>query len=77
MIKFSIITCTYNAGEFLQRTVDSVLAQTYPSVEHILMDGASKDDTLSIIQGYVEKNKKENLELVLIILIKQILKEFI
>ena len=60
MIKFSIITCTYNAGEFLQRTVDSVLAQTYPSVEHILMDGASKDDTLSIIQGYVEKNKKEN-----------------
>ena len=60
MIKFSIITCTYNAGEFLQRTVDSVLAQTYPSIEHILMDGASKDDTLSIIQGYVEKNKKEN-----------------
>ena len=60
MIKFSIITCTYNAGEFLQRTVDSVLAQTYPSVEHILMDGVSKDNTLSIIQGYVEKNKKEN-----------------
>ena len=41
MIKFSIITCTYNAGQFLQRTVNSVLAQTYPSVEHILMDGAS------------------------------------
>ena len=45
MIKFTIITCTYNAERVLQRTLDSVKKQTYCSIEHIIMDGGSSDKT--------------------------------
>lgn len=48
----SIITVTYNAGVVLQRTLDSVAAQDYPHIEHVLIDGASKDDTLALLQAH-------------------------
>lgn len=48
----SIITVTYNAGAVLQRTLDSVAAQDYPFIEHVLIDGASKDNTLSLLQAH-------------------------
>ena len=57
MIRFSIITCTYQAEKVLQRTVDSVLSQTYSIVEHIIIDGLSKDGTLRIIEDYEKKNE--------------------
>ena len=47
-MKFSIITVTYNAEQTLERTLRSVAFQTYPHVEHILIDGASKDRTMEI-----------------------------
>ena len=47
-IKFTIITVTYNAGSTLERTLRSVAEQTYPHIEHIIIDGASKDNTLEI-----------------------------
>ncbi|MGP1466554.1 MAG: glycosyltransferase, partial [Porphyromonadaceae bacterium] len=50
MIKFSIITITYNAEAVLERTLESVAAQTYPEIEHIIVDGASKDGTLTIAE---------------------------
>lgn len=56
MIKFSIITITYNAEECLQRTLDSVWEQTYQYVEHIIVDGASKDGTVNMAQEYKRKN---------------------
>jgi glycosyltransferase involved in cell wall biosynthesis len=49
---FSIITVTFNAESFLERTILSVLEQTYPRVEYIVVDGASKDGTLAIIERY-------------------------
>ena len=49
---FSIITITYNAERWLERTILSVLSQSYPDIEYILIDGASKDKTLSIIDRY-------------------------
>ncbi len=52
MIKFSIITITYNAEAVLERTLESVAAQTYPEIEHIIVDGASKDNTLTIAEEY-------------------------
>ena len=52
MIRISVITITYNAARTLQRTLDSVLSQTYPHVEHLIIDGASKDDTLRIAEQY-------------------------
>jgi glycosyltransferase involved in cell wall biosynthesis len=48
----SIITITYNAEKFLEKTILSVLAQTYPHIEYIIIDGKSKDGTLDIIKKY-------------------------
>ncbi|MFV0391971.1 MAG: glycosyltransferase family 2 protein [Paludibacteraceae bacterium] len=52
-MKISIITATYNSGRTLQRTIDSVREQDYATIEHIIIDGGSTDETLRII----EKNK--------------------
>ena len=49
---FSIITVTYNAEKVLEETIQSVITQTYRNVEYIIVDGASKDNTLKIIEKY-------------------------
>lgn len=56
MTKFSIITITYNAEAFLSRTVESVLSQHYRDIEHIIIDGASTDSTLSVAQDYMQRS---------------------
>lgn len=48
-MKISIITATFNSGATLRDTMESVLRQSYQDYEHIIIDGLSKDDTLSII----------------------------
>ena len=61
MITFSVVTITYNAASVLQPTLDSVLMQDYPHVEHIIIDGASTDDTLEIAKAYQQQsNEAEN-----------------
>ena len=50
--KVSIITVVYNGIEFLEETIKSVIAQTYPNIEYIIVDGGSKDGTLDIIKKY-------------------------
>ena len=50
MMTVSIITITYNAEQWLERTMQSVLAQTCTDYEYIIVDGASKDKTVDIIQ---------------------------
>ncbi len=52
MITFSIVTVVYNGQTVLEKTIQSVLAQTYPFIEYIIVDGGSKDDTLKIIHKY-------------------------
>ena len=52
--KFSIITVTFNAGKVLEKTIQSVISQSYRNVEYILVDGKSKDNTLSIADTYKE-----------------------
>ena len=47
---FSVITVTYNAAHLLEKTMRSVLEQGFRDFEYILIDGASKDDTLRIIE---------------------------
>lgn len=54
----TIATVTYNAAEYLERTLHSVELQDYPRIEHLIVDGNSKDGTLSIIRRYVERNKQ-------------------
>ena len=55
MITFSIVTITYNAASVLQRTLDSVFMQDYEHIEHLIIDGASKDDTVSMAEAYKKK----------------------
>ncbi|MBR6926260.1 MAG: glycosyltransferase, partial [Bacteroidaceae bacterium] len=48
-LKITIATVTYNAGPLIARTIKSVEEQTYPHVEHLVIDGNSQDDTLTQI----------------------------
>jgi len=51
----SIITPSYNQGEFIRETIESVLSQDYPNIEYIIIDGGSTDNTIQILQEYESK----------------------
>lgn len=51
-MKFSIITVCYNAAGKIEKTIESVLRQTYGDFEYIIIDGASDDGTVEIIEHY-------------------------
>jgi glycosyltransferase involved in cell wall biosynthesis len=50
--RITVITPNYNYGEFLERTIDSVLSQGYPNLNYIVIDGGSTDQSKSIIEKY-------------------------
>ncbi|GHT09217.1 hypothetical protein FACS189432_03640 [Bacteroidia bacterium] len=54
-IKVSIVTPSYNQGQFIEDTILSVLNQTYKNIEYILVDGGSTDNTMDIVNKYRNK----------------------
>ena len=52
MLKISIITPSFNQGDYIQDTIESVLDQNYENWEHIIVDGGSTDQTISILKKY-------------------------
>lgn len=55
MSAVSVVTPSLNQGAFIEQTIRSVIRQDYPSIEYIVMDGGSEDESLSILEKYSEK----------------------
>ena len=60
MIKLTYVTITYQAVKVLQRTLDSVLHQDYSEITHLIIDGASTDGTLEMVNDYIERSNAAN-----------------
>ena len=56
MLRITYVTITYNAASVLQRTLDSVLAQDYPDILHLIIDGASTDATMQLVDDYIVRS---------------------
>lgn len=52
MPTFSIITITYNAEKYIEKTIESIISQTDTDFEYILVDGNSKDSTMRLVKKY-------------------------
>jgi glycosyltransferase involved in cell wall biosynthesis len=57
-MKASIVTITYNSAATIEDTIKSVIMQDYPNIEYLVVDGKSKDKTLSIVEKYRDKISK-------------------
>ncbi|MDD2384932.1 MAG: glycosyltransferase family 2 protein [Sulfurospirillaceae bacterium] len=57
-MKISIITVVWNNAQTIKDAIDSVLGQTYKNIEYIIIDGASTDGTVEIVQSYGDKISK-------------------
>lgn len=55
-MKVSIITATYNSAITIEGCINSVLSQSYPNIEYIIIDGASKDETPKTVASFAEEN---------------------
>lgn len=53
--KISVITPSFNQGKYIAETIESIIKQGYPNVEHIIIDGGSSDDTCDVVSKYSDQ----------------------
>jgi glycosyltransferase len=57
-MKISIITIAYNSGHSIADAIQSVLSQTYPDIEYVIVDGKSKDNTVEVVKSFGNRISK-------------------
>ena len=60
--KITVATVCLNAESVIKNTIDSVLAQEFDNFEYLIIDGKSKDNTLSIVNGYIQLFAEKNID---------------
>jgi glycosyltransferase involved in cell wall biosynthesis len=55
-MKVSIVTVCYNAEKYIRSAIESVISQSYNDIEYIVIDGASSDATIDIVNDNTGKN---------------------
>ncbi len=65
-VRISVITVTYDSAATIEDTLSSVASQTYPAYEYIIIDGKSKDNTLSIVEDWREKIEERGTKLIVV-----------
>ncbi|MCR5302868.1 MAG: glycosyltransferase [Lachnospiraceae bacterium] len=63
-VKISIVTVSFDSAATIADTIRSVLGQTYPPFEYIIMDGGSKDSTLDVIEGFRDEFEQKGIALI-------------
>ena len=51
-VRFTIVSPSFNQGRFLAEMLDSIIAQDYPHLDHIVVDGGSNDETKEVLAHY-------------------------